>query len=55
MNIAVLDYTTGRCDFIINAPDMDTTEEIEEWLSKSYRLDDIYYMCDAELQIVKAK
>ncbi len=45
MKIAVLDYTISEVA-IYDAPEMDSTEEIESWLEdeKGYRMSDISYM-----------
>ena len=50
MKVAVLDYTIAEVA-IYDAPDMDTTEEVESWLEneKGYRMSDIYYMADVQL------
>lgn len=45
MKIAVLDYSVGEVD-IIEAPEMELSEEIENWLKDAggYRLGDISWM-----------
>lgn len=45
MKIAVLDYSVGEVD-IINAPEMETSEEIETWLEDAggYKLSEIGWM-----------
>ena len=45
MKIAVLDYSVGEVD-IINAPEMETSEEIETWLEDAggYKLSEISWM-----------
>ena len=45
MKIAILDYSVGEVD-IIEAPEMELSEEIENWLEDAggYRLDDISWM-----------
>lgn len=45
MKIAVLDYSVGEVD-IIEAPEMELSEEIENWLEDAggYRLSDISWM-----------
>jgi hypothetical protein len=45
MKIAVLDYSVGEVD-IIEAPEMELSEEIENWLEDAggYRLGDISWM-----------
>jgi len=45
MIIAVLDYSVGEVD-IIKAPEMETSEEIEEWLEDAggYKLSQISWM-----------
>ncbi len=49
MKIAVLYYTIASVD-IFDAPDFETTEEVEDYLAneKGYNLDDIYYMADVQ-------
>ena len=49
MKIAVLNYAISEAA-IYEAPEMDTTEEVERWLEdeKDLRLDDIYYMADVQ-------
>lgn len=49
MKIAVLNYAISEAA-IYEAPEMDTTEEVERWLEdeKDLRLDDIYYMTDVQ-------
>lgn len=49
MKIAVLNYVIAEVA-VHNAPEMDTTEEVESWLSDEmgYRLSDIYYMTDVQ-------
>ena len=51
MITAVLNYPAGTVD-IVNVPDrLGTTEEVEKFLEEvgGYRLKDIYYMTDAQI------
>lgn len=56
MVIAILNYGCTACEIIKDAPDMETSKEVETFLKDcGYNLDDIYYMCDAQVSTYSVK